>query len=187
MAASSKTCMTLSPSEAAGLGGGETRRRSVHFDACPTTLVVQAACSNPSQDEEEEEPQGGSKAACGGLSIAKHQQNRRKSAPPGVIPGSGAVKPSQNYDRELLTPCSETLSTLDPELRRSLTKLSITNIEEDAEDLDVIRPKLLGRDELEIRRLKQMKLKEEEEEDHEMDKAADEAEEGASNAKVQFL
>ena len=38
-----------------GPGGGETRRRSVHFDACPTTLVVQAPAVAPVAREEDED------------------------------------------------------------------------------------------------------------------------------------
>ena len=76
-----------------------------------------------------------------------------------------------------MTP-SENLHTLDPELRRSLTKLCCTiNIDDTAEDLDVINPKLLGRDELEVLRMKKMKIKSrEEEEEEEQDEQENEEE-----------
>ena len=70
-----------------------------------------------------------------------------------------------------MTP-SENLHTLDPELRRSLTKLCCTNIniDETSEDLDVINPKLLGRDELEVLRMKKMKIKSKDDENEEDEK-----------------
>lgn len=45
---------------------------------------------------------------------------------------------------------------LDPELRRSLTKLADIDLGT-AEDLDVVNPKLIARDELEILRMRQQK------------------------------
>lgn len=75
------------------------------------------------------------------------------------------------FTQDLLTP-SENLHTLDPELRRSLTKLCCTNIniDETSEDLDVINPKLLGRDELEVLRMKKMKIKSKDDENEEDEK-----------------
>lgn len=41
-------------------------------------------------------------------------------------------------------------------IRKSLTKLQCTNIEDPDTDLDVVKNRLVGRDELEIYRIKQM-------------------------------
>ena len=49
---------------------------------------------------------------------------------------------------------------LSPELRRSLTKLADIDLGT-AEDLDVVNPKLIARDELEILRMRQQKKQQE--------------------------
>ena len=51
---------------------------------------------------------------------------------------------------------AEGLKVLSPELRRSLTKLADIDLGT-AEDLDVVNPKLIARDELEILRMRQQK------------------------------
>lgn len=52
---------------------------------------------------------------------------------------------------------AEGLRVLDPELRRSLTKLTCDIDLGTAEDLDVVNPKLIARDELEILRMRKQK------------------------------
>eukprot|EP00094_Tigriopus_californicus_P008922 TCALIF_08598-PA protein Name:"Protein of unknown function" AED:0.78 eAED:0.78 QI:0/0/0.25/0.25/1/1/4/0/233 len=137
--------MSLSVSTEVGVGGSEPRRRSVHFDACPTTLIVEDASGlgvNVEVDEEYDgDTEGDNKDVLG---VCKLQTNeRRKSAPASSI-RQGASYPSTSK-----------------ELRRSLTKLCATTIEDPEEDLELVNFKLLGRDELEMERMKQMKTKRE--------------------------
>ena len=104
----------------AGSGGApEARRRSVHFDACPTTMVVPGGASpgagasviptlnHPGnaesalgeEDEDEETAAAGGQDAASGqerldVGSTAHKYSRRKSAPPNVIcggPESGPV------------------------------------------------------------------------------------------------
>ncbi|TRY72283.1 hypothetical protein TCAL_08598 [Tigriopus californicus] len=107
--------MSLSVSTEVGVGGSEPRRRSVHFDACPTTLIVEDAS---------------------GLGVN--------------------VEVDEEYDGDTEGDNKDVL-----ELRRSLTKLCATTIEDPEEDLELVNFKLLGRDELEMERMKQMKTKRE--------------------------
>ena len=55
---------------------------------------------------------------------------------------------------------------LDPELRRSLTKLTCDIDLGTAEDLDVVNPKLIARDELEILRMRKQKKQQREMDAH---------------------
>jgi hypothetical protein len=104
----------------------EPRRRSVHFDASPSTIIASAAAHDVPEEV-----------------VAAHSRHyeRRKSAPASALLGVGDAS----------------LAQLDPDLRKSLSKLCCTTLEDPDEDLDVINVKLLGRDELEILRLKQIK------------------------------
>lgn len=145
-----------------GAGGSEPRRRSVHFDACPTTLIVEDVPSlgvNVEVDEEYDgDTEGDHKDVLG---VCKPQTNeRRKSAPASSIRQGAPFQSTSESSNELKLSTS-TLHTLNPELRRSLTKLCATTIEDPEEDLELVNFKLLGRDELEMERLKQMKTKKE--------------------------
>ena len=146
----------------AGGGSSEPRRRSVHFDACPTTLIVEdasigasAAVTLAGVKEDQESYDGDTESDLLSPAVVKAHE-RRKSAPASAIrdaggPASGGSKD----DFHSVAMMSDTLKALDPELRRSLTKLCATPLEEPQEDMDLVNFKLLGRDELEIRRLKQ--------------------------------
>ena len=134
----SNGCPLSSPSSP-----NEPRRRSVHFDTSPTTVVVTRLSSSGSRDEDDEDKD------------TRERYARRQSAPASAIrDGACRVSAADAEAAEVESGMSHTLKALDPELRRSLTKLCCTNLENPDEDLDVIRPKLLGRDELEIHRLK---------------------------------
>ena len=60
---------------------------------------------------------------------------------------------------------AEGLQVLSPELRRSLTKLADIDLGT-AEDLDVVNPRLIARDELEILRMRQQKKQQQQREAH---------------------
>ena len=174
----------LGPSSAGG-GGGATRRRSVHFGACPATVIApgedaaatagsSAATSKDNldaddelDDDELEESSPGSSLLLPRAAAAAYL--RRRSAPASAIRGAAAglllarSRPGEDEVHPVAAAAaasgsmSQTLKALDPELRRSLNKLSYTKLENPEGDLDVVRPKLLGRDDLELYRLKQMK------------------------------
>ena len=144
-------------------GSEEPRRRSVHFDSKPSTVVhVEHQPSidslddaddemDPEVDEAEEDPQEKKlNALAVDLNSAKFM--RRKSAPVASLVNMDPALAAKYHSVEL----SGTLKALDPELRKSLTKLKCTNIEDPETDLEVVKNKLVGRDELEIYRQKQM-------------------------------
>jgi len=148
----------LTPGAAAGDQPGP-RRRSVHFGACPATVVAVV----------EKDSTAGSREC--GLDLAGEEGEalvalrgasgaRRKSAPASAIRGAlsgahgGALRSAED-DLHL----SRRLQALDPDLRRSLKRLCATQLENPEEDLDVIRPNLLGRDEMELMKLKEIRQK----------------------------
>ncbi len=116
------------------------RRRSVHFGA---TQVVDGGEEVAAHVDDVETPEE--------KRLRAALYSRRKSAPDGAA--VAATVKAQDRD------WSQSLRALDPELRRSLTRLCATTPLENPEgDLDgVINHKLLGRDELEVYRLKMAK------------------------------
>ena len=150
-------------SEAAGGSPGmegkpeEPRRRSVHFDAKPSTVVhvvhqpSMDSLDDNADDEAEEETEEDLPSRLV-VDLTQPKYMRRKSAPVAAIVKMDPALAAKYHSVEL----SGTLKALDPELRKSLTKLKCTNIEDPEKDLDVVKNKLVGRDELEIYRQKQM-------------------------------
>jgi len=143
---------------AAAADAAGRRRRSVHFGACPATVVAVVG------QEDNESSAGASRE--GGLDLAGEEGEalalrgaaalRRQSAPASAIRGAlGAGAALRSAEESLRL--SHRLQALDPELRRSLKRLCATNLENPDEDLDVIRPGLLGRDEMELMKLKEMR------------------------------
>lgn len=137
-------------------GGQEPRRRSVHFDAKPSMVVhvlQQPSIDSLDDGEEEEVEEIEVKEVSATLSVdAQARYLRRKSAPVAAFGRMDPALVAKYHSVEL----SGTLKALDPELRKSLTKLRCTNIEDTETDLEVVKNKLVGRDELEIYRQKQM-------------------------------
>ena len=163
---------TLTLEAAAGAAGSvkspeSGRRRSVHFDACPpTTVVVSHQSSEEADDEDEPEeeqrpmtsrmtlppsPIPAARLLAAPGSPPYPAALRRKSAPASAIRDS--LKVAEQHRDDL----SRTVKALDPELRRSFTKLRCTKLENPEGDLEVLKHKLVGRDELEIYRIKQMR------------------------------
>ncbi len=143
-------------------GAGAIRRRSVHFDACPPTTVVvshhHSSEEADDEDEEEDDVKAKDKAAClmppPSLTL-NMASSRRKSAPASAI--RQALRQSSEDDVDPAADLSETLKALDPELRHSFTKLRCTRLENPEGDFEALKHKLVGRDELEIYRIKQMR------------------------------
>ncbi len=159
-------------------GGGEVgRRRSVHFGACPATVIVSeqiatagssATASKDDLDADDElDEEDEDEAAAGSLLMPQRAAAaaylRRRSAPASAIRGATASllmarsRPGEDEIHPAAAGMSPTIKALDPELRRSLNKLCFTKLENPEGDLDVVKPKLLGRDDLELYRLKQLK------------------------------
>ena len=136
--ASSSESNHLSASAAAGTQ--EPRRRSVHFDTSPAaTIGVSPGTSDVSSEASE---------AAGSETGGFCQQARRKSAPATNVMSKAAGIRGGDGSHE------DVLGVVGPELRESLNKLHLTVLD-NPEDLDMINPKLIARDELEILRLRQ--------------------------------